>query len=448
MYSYLFQGVPSRPCHCRWACLLALAWTMMGLVGAHAQQALTLEQALQLAQSRSRQLVAQDALEQSSREMAVAAGQRPDPTLKLGVNNLPINGEDRLSLTQDFMTMRSIGVMQEFTRSDKLQARAARFSREAEAAQSGRAVVLATLRRETAMAWLDRYYLERMREVLHSQRVEASLQVEASDAAYRGGRGSQTDAFAARMAVALINDRIQQTERQLGTAKTRLARWIGEAADQPLAAPPHLDEAHLDLAGLESRLAHHPDIAWLVRQETVAQAEVDVAQSNMRSDWSVELMYNQRGPAYANMVSVNLSIPLQWDPKSRQTREVAAKQALAEQMRAQREEATRERMAQARAALQQWQADRVRLAHFDSVLLPLATERTRAAMAAYRGASGLLTTVLEARRMEIDTRMDRLRLEMEAASLWAQLAYMFPAEHPATADRHPSSPTTTTATEQ
>ena len=38
-------------------------------------------------------------------------------------SNLPINGEDRFSLTQDFMTMRSVGVMQEITRSDKLKAR-------------------------------------------------------------------------------------------------------------------------------------------------------------------------------------------------------------------------------------------------------------------------------------------------------------------------------------
>lgn len=448
MFSLLFEGVPLRSLRRQWRCIPILISAMVGL-GAHAQQALTLDHALQLAQARSRQLAAQDALAQSSREMAVAARQLPDPALKLGVNNLPINGEDRFSLTQDFMTMRSIGVMQEFTRSDKLQARAARFTREAEAAQSARAVALATLRRETAMAWLDRYYQERMADALRAQRAEAHLQIEASDAAYRGGRGTQADVFAARTAVALIDDRIRQVERELGTAKTRLARWIGEVASQPLAPPPALDVIHLDLPGLETQLAHHPEVAWLVKQEAVAQAEVDLAQSNTRPDWSVELMYNQRGPAYANMVSINASIPVQWDQKNRQDREVATKQAIAEQVRAQREEATREHLADARMWLQEWQSDHARMAHFDSTLLPLATERTRAAMAAYRGASGLLTAVLEARRMEIDTRMDRLRLDMEAARLWAQLVYLLPPEYPATADRHPPSPTTTsTATEQ
>ena len=55
---------------------------------------------------------------------AVSEFDRPDDiALKAGVSILPINGEDRFSLTRDFMTMRSVGVMQEFTRGDKRKAR-------------------------------------------------------------------------------------------------------------------------------------------------------------------------------------------------------------------------------------------------------------------------------------------------------------------------------------
>lgn len=451
MFSVLIQRVlprPRRPYLSYSACMLVLGLTLLGL-NAQAQQTLSLDQALQLAQDRSRQLVAQDAVTRSSREMAVAAAQLPDPVLKAGVNNLPINGEDRFSVTRDFMTMRSVGVMQEITRSDKLRARSTRYNREAEVAESSRAVVLTNLRRDTAMAWLDRYYQERTLEVLRAQRAEASLQIEASDAAYRGGRGSQTDLFAARSAVAQLDDRILQTERQIGTARLKLARWIGEPASQALAPPPNLSQVHLEPTRLDAQLAHHPEITLLLKQEEVARADVDIAQSNKRSDWSVELMLNQRGPAYSNMVSVNVSIPLQWDQKNRQDREVAAKLAIAEQMRAQREEATREHVTDTRMRLQQWQSHHDRVAHFDSTLVPLAAERTRAALAAYRGGSGALTAVLEARRMEIDTRMDRLRLEMEAASLWAQLEYLLPCDHTSTATDLVHSPVATTiATEK
>lgn len=446
MYCVPYHGASRRLGYRHWTCLLVLSSVLLSL-SAHAQQVLTLDQALELAQSRSRQLDAQDAVIRSSREMAVAAGQLPDPVLKAGINNLPVNGEDSFNLTQDFMTMRSVGVMQEFTRSDKLKARSARFYREAEAAESSRTVTLSNLRRDAAMAWLDRFYQERMLDVLREQRAETNLQVEASDAAYRSGRGTQADVFAARSAVAQIDDRIQQTERQIGSAKIKLTRWIGEAASQSLAPAPNLAQVHLVPARLYLELAHHPEIAMMLKQEEVAQADADLAQSNKRSDWSVELMYNQRGPAYSNMVSINVSIPLQWDQKNRQDREVGAKLAIVEQMRAQREEAAREHAADITMWLQEWQNDRDRIAHFDSTLIPLTSERTKAALASYRSGSGLLTTVLEARRMEIDTRMDRLRLEMEAANLWAQLEYLLPADHQ-TSTEGPVSSRTDTATEK
>jgi outer membrane protein TolC len=411
----------------RHACVFVLALCSIAIVTvAYAQPVLTFDQALRLAQDRSRQLVAQDYAAASAREMAVAAAQLPDPTLTAGINNLPINGADKFSLTRDFMTMRSVGVMQEFTRDDKRQARAARFEREAEVAQAGRTQMLANLQRDTALAWLDRYYQERIREVLTAQSDEARLQVEAADAAYRGARGSQADVFAARTAVAQIEDRIAQADLQIATAKSRLARWIGDSAGLPLGTAPAMEAATVESTGVEVHVLHHPQIDLLLKQEQVARAEVDVAQANKRADWSAELMYSQRGPAYSNMISINFSIPLQLDRKNRQDRELAAKLALIDQLQAQRDEVTREHVADVRTWLQQWRSNRDRLARYDSSLLPLAAERARAAAAAYRGGSAPLATVLEARRMEIDIRLERVRLEMENAGAWAQLEYLIP----------------------
>ena len=400
---------------------------------AHAEGVLTLDAALQLARDRSRQLPAQDAAAEAARHMAVAAGQRPDPTLTAGINNLPINGPDQFSTTRDFMTMRSIGVTQELTRGSKLTARAARFQREAEVAEANRALALTRLQRDTAMAWLDRFYQERMREVLATQRDEARLQVDAADAAYRGGRGAQADVFAARAAVALIDDRIAQSDRQVATARTQLARWIGDAATTPLSAGPAMDVVGFHPDELETSLAHHPDIAVMVRREEVAEAEADVARANRKTDVSVELMYSQRGPGYSNMVSVNVAVPLQWDQKNRQDRELAARLATLEQLRAEREDATRMHVAELLALWQEWQGNRERLSRYDNAILPLAAERTRAAVTAYRGSTGSLGAILEARRNEIDTRMDRLRIEMDTARLWAQLNYLVPASHDAAA---------------
>jgi len=422
-----------------------VAALLLGCCGLQVQSAvLTLDDALRLAQERSRQLPAQDAAVRAARQMAVAAGQRPDPTLKAGINNLPLNGPDRFTVGNDFMTMRSVGVMQEFTRDEKRTARSARFDREADVAEASRAVALANLRRDTATAWLDRHYQERMRELLQEQRSETALQIEAAEAAYRGGRGSQADVFATRSAVAQLDDRIRQVELQITMAKTRLARWIGTDAEQALAAtttpPPGLDRVRLTAGHLQTLLEQHPQITLMLRQEAMARSEVDLAQSNQKSDWSVELMYSQRGSAHSNMVSVNVWIPLQLDQKNRQDREVSAKLSLVEQMSGQREEATREHVAEVTRWLQQWQSLRDRMTQYDSALIPLGIERTRAATAAYRGGGGPLLSVLEARRMEIDTRVERLRLEMESAGVWAQLEYLIPPEHQTVAADLPAAP--------
>jgi outer membrane protein TolC len=409
--------------------LMVAALLLAVRVPLHAQDAdtLSLGEALQLAAERSQALVAREAAAAAARDLAVAAGERPDPTLTAAIDNLPINGPDEFSLTRDFMTMRSIGLVHELTRDDKRDARAARFEREAELADAGRSLALAALGRDTAVAWLDRYYRERIRAVLATQRTEAALQVDAADIAYRSRQGSQSDVFAARSAVAEIDDRIAEAERDVEIATIRLARWIGDAADRPLAEPPATDVVAVNAANLEAELAHHPMLAVLAKQEEVARAEAEIARTNKRPDWTVAVMYSARGSSFSDMVSVNVSRPLQWWQRSRQDRELSAKLALSEQMRAEREEETRAHLAETQALLYAWQNNRERLGRYASAVIPLTSERTRAAIAAYRGGNGTLESVLDARVAQIATRLDELALERETAELWAELNYLIPA---------------------
>jgi hypothetical protein len=118
------QLVPSRHrrCDCKPPRRLNLVGMGLALVistsNVLAQTPLTLQEAQRRAIDRSRMLAAQDSAVAASREMAVAAGQLPDPVATHSINNLPIDTSDRFSLTRDFMTMRSVGVMQEFTRAE------------------------------------------------------------------------------------------------------------------------------------------------------------------------------------------------------------------------------------------------------------------------------------------------------------------------------------------
>jgi outer membrane protein TolC len=421
----IFRASRTYPRRKHWVSRFAVT-ACLWLVTQTAAAALTLQEAQRLAVERSRQLVAQDSAVTAAREMAVSAGQLPDPVATVGINNLPINGPDQFSLTRDFMTMTSVGVMQEFTREAKREARAERFQRQAEESLAERVASVAAIQRDAALAWLDRYYAEAMQTVISEQRHQAQVAIEAVESEYRAGRGNLADILAARSALVLLEDRASEVGRKVSAAKIALARWIGNDADAALVGKPAIDVIRLDPSSLETDLNHHPEFAVLVKKEEVAAAEVRVAQANKKSDWSVALMYSQRGPAYSNLISVNVSVPLQWDQKNRQDREVAAKLAMLDQARAEREDMLRAHTAEVRAMIAEWENDRGRLARYEHDILPLATERTVASLASYRGAKASITDVLLARRSEIDVRLQALQLEMDTARLWAQLNFLFP----------------------
>lgn len=406
--------------------LLAGAFAFSGAAAFATETPLTLAEAQRLAVERSRQLTSRDFAVSASRDMAVAAGQLPDPVLRLGVENLPVNGPDRFNLTNDFMTERSVSVMQEFTRADKRQFRSERYEREAEKALAEKNVMIASVQRDAALAWLELYYVQAAAAIVAEQGSQARLEVQAAEGAYRAGRGSQAEVFAARSALSMFDDRFSEIRRRESNARIMLARWIGHAAEAPLASKPAIDTVRLDLASLDAQLANHPRLAVLGKQEEIAVAEAKLAQANRKADWSVEVMYSQRGPAYSNMISVGVSVPLQWDQKNRQDRELSSKLALVEQIKTEREDMLRAEVAATRSMINEWQNGRERSNRYEKELIPLANDRTRAAIAAYRGGKASLVDVLMARRDEIDVRLQALQLETETARVWAQLNYLFP----------------------
>jgi len=250
---------------------------------------LTLAEAQRRAVERSRQLGAQDASIVASREMAVAAGELPDPVLKLELQNVPIDGPDRFSLSADPQTMRSVGVMQEWTRREKRDLRRERFERTADKTQAERDASIAAIQRSTALAWLDLYYAQAMAGSLSEQLAASQLEIAAAESAYRAGRVSQADVIATYSARTGLEDRLSEFSRRIRNARTALARWVGDAADATLASRPPIDRTHFETGGtLENHIARHPDLEVLRRQEEIARTEARLADANRSADWSFE----------------------------------------------------------------------------------------------------------------------------------------------------------------
>ncbi|HCO01689.1 MAG TPA: TolC family protein, partial [Methylophaga sp.] len=119
--------------------------------------------------------------------------------------------------------------------------------------------------------------------LLTREQQEASLQVQAAEAAYRGSTGPQSDIFLAKTTVAEIQDRIYQAQARLDNAKTTLARWVGNTDHTSLGIAPNISESSLDTQHLYHQVNEHPDIAVMRAEEAVAMAEAKAARQEKQS---------------------------------------------------------------------------------------------------------------------------------------------------------------------
>jgi outer membrane protein, heavy metal efflux system len=76
-------------------------------------------------------------------------------------------------------------------------------------------------------------------------------------------------------------------------------------------------------------------------------------------------------------------------------------------------------------ALAEWNGLKRQVARSEQELLPLAHDRTQAAIAGY-GGGGALQPWLEARRNEIELHIEHTRHVTELGRAWAWLAYLLP----------------------
>jgi outer membrane protein TolC len=420
------NGTPDSRRHWRRCALAAAAIaTFTAWPAGATEPPLSLAEALKLAVSRSQQLVSQRAMVDAAHEMAIPAGELPDPKLRAGVENVPTQGQDAWSLTADFMTMSKIGLMQEFPREEKRRLKAARVERDAE---RGTAVIEATtlaIQRETATAWVARRFASAAEQAIDAQLAEGELNVKTLEAAYRAGKAPQSELIAAQSMLVELRNRATDAAMQTKRARIALTRYVGDAALRPLGDAP--DFARLPDAARLADVDAQPELRLARVQASIAETETAIAREAKKPDWSAEVSYAYRGAPYANMVSVMFSIDLPWSQGTRQDREHAAKLREEDAARAMLEDTQRMRAAEVQAMQAEWESARTQALRIESELVPLARQRREAALAAYRGGTGALAAVLDARRALLDAELAFIQQQQAAAKAWAWLNFVVPA---------------------
>lgn len=401
----------------------ALALLSLASTAVFAQPAaLTLDDALQLSLNRAATIQSAGASIQASRELAIKADQLPDPLLKVGIDNVPVTGADRYSTTGDFMTMRRVGVEQEWVSSDKRAARAARAQRAVEMEHATYLETVADVREQTAKAWLNVLYAQRKLSLFGEMQTNAMNNFNALKATHRAAVTAAEDVVQSQAMLLLAQDAGKRAELELRTAQRSLSRWTGITAPTAADVTPVL-HSHVADIPVEELEKYHPMLLAARSAIALADADSTVAVKESAPNWSMEASYSQRGSQYSNMVSVGISIPLTLNREHRQNRDIAEKAALGTKARMDYEEALRALREEIENLSATIDSDKERIAFLNTNLLPAAKLQVQLAEAAYRAGPGKLTTVFAARKNLLDQQMQILELEQAAATAWASLEY-------------------------
>ncbi len=409
-------------CYCTgWSLVAGLAASVLALPSLAA--ALTLDEALQLAENNAPSLTAQDAKIQAASSAAIPAGELPDPKLLLGVQNYPIGGPDRWSIDQDFMTMRMVGVSQEVPNSAKRKARIEVADAAIDRAAAERRVERLKVRQATALAWINSFSVERKDALFQDFYKENRLLADTVRAQIAGGRAQPADAVTPKQEAAQLEEQQDDLIRQRAQARAALKRWIGPAAnDKPVGSLP---EWPVEASDYSHKLQHHPELAAFAPMTREAQAKVREAEAEKQSDWSWEVDYQNRGRQFGDMVSVQFSWDLPLFPDSRQNPKIAAKHAELNQLEAEREALSREHTQQLEDELADYERLNRAVHRTQDSLLPLAKEKVELSMASYRAGKGDLSSVVAARRELIEARLKQIDVEEQRALTSARLYFAY-----------------------
>lgn len=387
-----------------------------------AGRVLELDEAVGLASQEQPSIAAFEREAAASEQAAMAARMLPDPQISAGVQNYPVTGGMAFDPTREEMTMYTIGVMREQMRRSRREAEAARLQAEAVVSRAEGSARERTIRRDAIFAWTDAVEAAAKQRLLARVIHDLDVGRRIMEAGVPTGASTPALALQAQAEIALAQVQLDEARGAEARARAMLARWIGAAAWRPL--PESLPRIALpsEAAG-EPRLDSHPQLRVAEAEEQAARRQIDVARSERRPNISWSVMYGWR-PNYGDMVSAQVSVPLQINRRRLQNRRVVEAEERADAARLRAEDMRRELGGAYRAALADHRSAEAQLAVLREQAIPSLEAAFEAAEARYAGGQGSLELPLTIVRRYVEANIQAVEQQGRLARAAAELIYL------------------------
>jgi len=397
-----------------------ITWTaipvLLALAPASNAQSVGYEEALRAATSDQPQVRTSELRLDARREIADAADELPDPRLRAGIQNLPVSGPAAFELGRQLPTQIQVGIEQEIPNLAKRRARFGMADADIDLAAAQLRQTRYRVRVGAGMAWISLAYAQRALTVADDALAEIEGLVPLARSAVAAGSARPAESLEIRRAVLEVEDMRTRIEADREAAQAMLSRYT---ALPTATATGTIPSADLDPEGLRAMLQSNPELVVALAQVRQAEARSDLARSERRPDFGVNVSYGRRDPDFGDAVSVMGSITLPIFADRRQNPRIAAAEAEAAAAQSARADRLRELEARFETDLAAWRSAYRQWQRATDELLPLAESRVDLERASFAAGRAELLDVIDAIKTLAVLRVDILQREeatVEAAA--------------------------------
>jgi len=397
-----------------------ITWTaipvLLALAPASNAQSVGYEEALRAATSDQPQVRTSELRLDARREIADAADELPDPRLRAGIQNLPVSGPAAFELGRQLPTQIQVGIEQEIPNLAKRRARFGMADADIDLAAAQLRQTRYRVRVGAGMAWISLAYAQRALTVADDALAEIEGLVPLARSAVAAGSARPAESLEVRRAVLEVEDMRTRIEADREAAQAMLSRYT---ALPNATATGTIPSADLDPEGLRAMLQSNPELVVALAQVRQAEARSDLARSERRPDFGVNVSYGRRDPDFGDAISVMGSITLPIFADRRQNPRIAAAEAEAAAAQSARADRLRELEARFETDLAAWRSAYRQWQRATDELLPLAESRVDLERASFAAGRAELLDVIDAIKTLAVLRVDILQREeatVEAAA--------------------------------
>lgn len=394
-------------------------------------ESLGLNQAIYRAIQADDWLKSSELKESAFRDEATSHSSLPDPTMSLGVANLPT---DSWEFDQENMTQLKVGITQRFPGGDSRGVKARKSQLMADVNPYQRLERKAQLTRKVSHLWLDSYLARQSIKLIENERYLFEQLVDVTTARYQSalGKARQQDVVRAQLELTKLEDRLTRLHLQYDTNRQLLSEWLPLEA-QALELTETLPEMEMfslySVEELKNAIRRHPQLSITDKQIDIQQADIDLAREDYKPGWALNASYGYRDDAPTGMersdfFSVGVSFDLPVFTENRQDKTVSAANSRKQALSIDYQLLQKKLLSNALKTLSEIERLEQRSELYQTKLLKQAHEQTEASLSAYTNDDGDFADVMRAYIAELNSKVEALEINIKQRKALATMKYL------------------------